>query len=503
MKKHLLLLVALIAPSVAFGQAYSLFQPANGVLKGSTSTFVTTPATSSDIISLWTGTCSSTTFLRGDGQCLSPGGAGIGTVTSVGLAWTGSGLTVSNSPVVSSGTLTFSGALNVATGGTGATTLTGLLKGNGTSAFSAAASSDVISLWTGTCNTTTFLRGDGSCQTIPGNTDASTLTTGTLADARLSTNIPRLNGSSNNFSGGAVGGAGGSYAISFDNTKYIGFKDSAGLFASAGFIGVNVSNQLVLGAGNGTQFTISGADTNILSTTLRHLGNNVLNTTSALNGSNVTSGTVADARLTSNVALRNTANTFTNSSGTTFTAVGNSSVSFANSSTGFITVGLNTNGVGRGDLCTSTNSSQCSSGDTANDVALRSATRVVLAPAFTAAAIVSNSSADFNVPMNVQGSAVRTVANVGRFASGRVSGAGSLSNGFGVSSVSRVGVGVYNIDLTASGMSAPNCTATANNNTSDAHPSINYGVGAVISVSMYNSGFSTSDYSFSFVCQGT
>lgn len=59
-------------------------------------------------------------------------------------------------------------ALPVVQGGSGAATLTGILKGNGTSAFSPAASADVIVLWSGTCSGTTFLRGDGACATPAG-----------------------------------------------------------------------------------------------------------------------------------------------------------------------------------------------------------------------------------------------------------------------------------------------------------------------------------------------
>lgn len=63
-----------------------------------------------------------------------------GTVTSV-AATVPAFLSVSGSPITSSGTLaiSYSGtALPVANGGSGATTLTGILKGSGTSAFSAA-----------------------------------------------------------------------------------------------------------------------------------------------------------------------------------------------------------------------------------------------------------------------------------------------------------------------------------------------------------------------------
>lgn len=58
---------------------FNLFSPATGLLKGNSSTYVTTAAVSADIRGLWTGTCDATTFLRGDGACssvvTSPAGA--------------------------------------------------------------------------------------------------------------------------------------------------------------------------------------------------------------------------------------------------------------------------------------------------------------------------------------------------------------------------------------------------------------------------------------------
>ena len=65
--------------------------------------------------------------------------AGAGTVTSVDASGGTTGLTFSGGPITASGTLTLAGTLNVANGGTGATTLTGYLIGNGTSAFTASA----------------------------------------------------------------------------------------------------------------------------------------------------------------------------------------------------------------------------------------------------------------------------------------------------------------------------------------------------------------------------
>jgi hypothetical protein len=90
--------------------------------------------------------------------------SGSGTVTSVALS-APSIFTVSGSPVTTSGTLalSYSGtALPVANGGSGATTLTGILKGNGTSAFTAAVAgtdyqAPITLTTTGTSGAATFI----------------------------------------------------------------------------------------------------------------------------------------------------------------------------------------------------------------------------------------------------------------------------------------------------------------------------------------------------------
>lgn len=62
-------------------------------------------------------------------------GTGGGTVSSVAFSTGTTGLTVTGSPITTTGTITLAGTLGVANGGTGATTLTGVVIGNGTSAF--------------------------------------------------------------------------------------------------------------------------------------------------------------------------------------------------------------------------------------------------------------------------------------------------------------------------------------------------------------------------------
>ena len=129
----------------------------SGIVK--TTSGVPAVAASADVIALFS-TCSSIQYLGADGACHT---AAVGTITSV---TAGTGLSGGGS---SGGvTLNLVTPVSVTNGGSGASTLTGIVKGNGTSPFTIAASADVIALFSGTCNATTFLRGDGSCQSAGG-----------------------------------------------------------------------------------------------------------------------------------------------------------------------------------------------------------------------------------------------------------------------------------------------------------------------------------------------
>ena len=90
------------------------------------------------------GTLTKSTLTAGSGISITNGsgsitiaatGGGTGTVTSVDVSGGTTGLSFSGGPITSSGTITMAGTLGVANGGSGATTLTGVVIGNGASAF--------------------------------------------------------------------------------------------------------------------------------------------------------------------------------------------------------------------------------------------------------------------------------------------------------------------------------------------------------------------------------
>lgn len=109
-------------------------------------------------------------------------------VTSVDVSGGATGLTFSGGPITSAGVITMAGTLDVANGGTGATTLTGYVKGNGTSPFTASS-------------------------TIP-TTDLS----GTITNAQLQYSSITINGNSVSLGGSTTVTASTTAALTMNNS---------------------------------------------------------------------------------------------------------------------------------------------------------------------------------------------------------------------------------------------------------------------------------------------
>ena len=82
-----------------------------GIVKNTTTTGAISDAASSDVISLWTETCSSSTFLRGDGSCQAAGGSisfpqtVAGTTTSGGIPYFSNTTTLTSSGILNTNIL--------------------------------------------------------------------------------------------------------------------------------------------------------------------------------------------------------------------------------------------------------------------------------------------------------------------------------------------------------------------------------------------------------------
>lgn len=95
-------------------------------------------------------------------SCTSGGSTSVNICRWTGAAWVYVGSTAAANPAGTAGQLQFNNSGSFG----GVSVPTGIVKSApGTPpTLTAAASTDVIGLWTGTCNSTTFLRADGSCQ---------------------------------------------------------------------------------------------------------------------------------------------------------------------------------------------------------------------------------------------------------------------------------------------------------------------------------------------------
>lgn len=139
----ILSLTGLTTPlGVAFGGTGLATTPTNGKLPiGNGTDYTLATLTQGSGVTITNGAGSITISADGSG----------GTVTSISGSGGTTGLTLTGGPITGTGTLTLGGTLIVANGGTGVVTLTGVLKGNGTSAFTAAtAGTDYVAPGTAT-----------------------------------------------------------------------------------------------------------------------------------------------------------------------------------------------------------------------------------------------------------------------------------------------------------------------------------------------------------------
>ncbi len=130
------------------------------------------------------------TYLEWSGSAFQWSANPLGSVTSVDVSGGTTGLTTSGGPITTSGTITLAGTLAVANGGTGATTLTGYVKGTGTSALTASSTipnTDITGLGTmSTQNASSVAVTGGS---INGTTvGATTAAAGTFTDLTVNDN---------------------------------------------------------------------------------------------------------------------------------------------------------------------------------------------------------------------------------------------------------------------------------------------------------------------------
>jgi hypothetical protein len=215
-----------------------------GIVKNTTTTGAITDAVSSDVISLWTGTCSSSTWLNGAGVCTTPSGGGGDTITSpnstlsVGGSSTATTLDLAGSAgeIMAGATPALTYTPTLGKSGTAGTLSLFPATGNFVTTFGSAATAsntinffasvptnlhlfycavssvtctltdagyaynavpfanltitaaNIYGLWTGTCSSSTYLNGAGACTTPSGSgTVTSIATTSPITGGTITT----------------------------------------------------------------------------------------------------------------------------------------------------------------------------------------------------------------------------------------------------------------------------------------------------------------------------
>jgi hypothetical protein len=200
------------------------------------------------------------------------GGGGGGGVTSVGLASSMSGMTISSNttnPVTTTGTLTIAGTLNPSAGGTGAASLTGYLYGNGASAATASTTIPTTALsgsvtpahgGTGATALTGYVYGNNTATMTASTTIPNTSITGLgTMSTQAANNVSITGGSITNLSALGVYNAG--------STSFLGIQGNGGpqgfLVGGPSFVTLEFAGTSSTIYGNASQVTagpISGSN---------------------------------------------------------------------------------------------------------------------------------------------------------------------------------------------------------------------------------------------------
>lgn len=178
MKRLISLILGLSLSLSTYGAVFNQFAPATGILKGNSSSYITTAAVWADLSTLLTGTCNNTVFVRGDGSCnlvnLTSNVSGIlpvangGTATATPSLVAGTNVSITgtwpNQTINSSSGASFANP----TGVIGLTAVNGVATTSPRSDSSPALSQSIVPTWTGahtftqpvtlTSGTTTQLR---------------------------------------------------------------------------------------------------------------------------------------------------------------------------------------------------------------------------------------------------------------------------------------------------------------------------------------------------------
>ena len=235
--------------------------------------------------------------------------AGTGTVTSINVAGGTTGLTFSGGPVTIAGTITMGGTLGVANGGTGAVSLTGYLKGNGTSAITGSATIPTTDL-SGTISNAQLANSaitiNGTPTSLGGSINVGTVTsvagTGSVNGITLSGTVTSTGSLT---LGGTLGGIGNSQ-LTNNSVTFNGVTVALG---ASGSITADTSSALTIGTGlTGTSFNGSAPVTIAIDSTVATLTGTQTLTNKTISGASNTLSNIGNGSLTNSSVTLGTTN---------------------------------------------------------------------------------------------------------------------------------------------------------------------------------------------------